>query len=238
MANRPFAVFDIDGTLIRWQLYHAIADQLVKAGHISPEDFRIIKDSRMAWKRREHSESFRAYEDRLVELYRQILEGLSYKVFNQAVDAVFDEYKDQAYTFTRDLIKQLKAKDYLLFAISGSQTEIVEKIAKYYGFDDFSGTVFLHSGDKFSGKVEAPLGKKHEVLQSMVVKHGATYKNSYAIGDSAGDMSMLELTENPIALNPEKKLFDVAKAKSWKIVIERKNMVYELESEDGRYYLA
>ena len=25
---RPFAVFDIDGTIIRWQLYHALADEL------------------------------------------------------------------------------------------------------------------------------------------------------------------------------------------------------------------
>ena len=35
--GRPFAVFDIDGTLIRWQLYHSIADTLARLGHIEPK---------------------------------------------------------------------------------------------------------------------------------------------------------------------------------------------------------
>jgi phosphoserine phosphatase len=45
------------------------------------------------------------------------------------------------------------------------------------------------------------------------------------------------LVENPIAFNPEKKLFDYAQGKNWKIVLERKNMVYELENKNGQYEL-
>ena len=61
---------------------------------------------------------------------------------------------------------------------------------------------------------------------------------SVAVGDSASDVSMMELVELPIALNPEKKLYEHAKKRSWKIVLERKNMVYELEATDGNYRLA
>jgi hypothetical protein len=32
-------------------------------------------------------------------------------------------------------------------------------------------------------------------------------------------------------------LYDVANEKGWKIVVERKNMYYELESKDGKYQL-
>ena len=35
--SRPFAVFDIDGTLIRWQLYHAVADDMAKQNIINPQ---------------------------------------------------------------------------------------------------------------------------------------------------------------------------------------------------------
>jgi phosphoserine phosphatase len=45
--NKKFAAFDIDGTLIRWQLYHAIADNLVKLGFIAPVKFQEIKDARI-----------------------------------------------------------------------------------------------------------------------------------------------------------------------------------------------
>ena len=41
--------------------------------------------------------------------------------FDEIVERVFEKYKDQVYRYTRDLIRELKSQDYLLFAISGSQ---------------------------------------------------------------------------------------------------------------------
>src|SRR5688572_7165795 len=133
MNNKPFAVFDLDGTLIRWQLYHAVADALAKRGHIDAKTYDEIRNARMLWKRRTHEESFKDYERRLVVAYEQLLTQLTVTQFAEAAQAVFEEYKDQAYTYTRSLIKDLKARRYLLFAISGSQTEIVDRIADYYG---------------------------------------------------------------------------------------------------------
>lgn len=237
-AQRSFAVFDIDGTLIRWQLYHAIADELAKKGHIDPRTHQKIKDSRMVWKNRVHGEAFDAYQGELVRLYEKLLLDLSVKKFNEAVESVFDEYKDQVYTYTRELIKQLKKDGYLLFAISGSQIEIVSKIAKYYGFDECVGSIYKHEGNKFTGAVTLHLGGKHLILQDLVNKHRATMTGSTAVGDSASDISMLEMVDSPVAFNPERKLFDVARSKGWRIVVERKNMVYELENSDGRYILA
>lgn len=237
-AQRPFAVFDIDGTLVRWQLYHAIADALAKNGHIDGLTHQKIKDARMVWKKRTHGEAFSAYQNELITVYEKLLLDLSYKDFNQAVKTVFDEYKDQVYIYSRNLIKKLKKDGYLLFAISGSQIEIVSKIAKYYGFDDCVGTIYSHEKDKFTGALTLHLGGKHLVLQELIEKHRASLTGSIAVGDSASDISMLEMAETPIAFNPEKKLFDCAKDKGWKIVVERKNIVYELESDDGRYILA
>ena len=236
--GRPFAVFDIDGTLIRWQLYHAIADALAKKGLIDTKTYSTIQDARMQWKKRTHGEAFSSYQSELVVAYEKLLLDLSYKQFSAAVASVFDEYKDQVYTYTRQLIKDLEKKGYLLFAISGSQIEIVSKIAKYYGFDDYVGTAYTHEGDRFTGAVSLHLGGKHLVLQELIKKYRAAMAGSMAVGDGASDISMLEMVELPIAFNPEKKLFDYAKAKGWKIVIERKNMVYELEKQDGRYILA
>lgn len=238
MSKRPFAVFDIDGTLIRWQLYHAIADALAKRGHIDAKTHQKIKDARMVWKRRTHGEAFSAYQTELVTVYEKLLLDLSVKQFNEAVQAVFDEYKDQVYIYIRELVKRLKKDGYLLFAISGSQIEIVSKIASYYDFDDCVGTIYAHEKDKFTGAVTIHLGGKHVVLEELIAKHHASLAGSVAVGDGASDISMLEMIETPIAFNPEKKLFDYAKGKGWKIVIERKNMVYELEKKDGRYVLA
>jgi HAD superfamily hydrolase (TIGR01490 family) len=234
---KKFAAFDIDGTLIRWQLYHALIDGLVKRGYIDPSDFPSVKESRMAWKNRGHIEAFKAYERELVAFYETNIKHLQANHFSQVVDDVFKEYKDQVYIYTRDLLKDLKSKDYLLFAISGSQIEIVQKIADYYGFDDYSGTSYLQEGGKFSGEVIFNAGDKDKVLKGLMKKHNASITGSMALGDSAGDIKMMDLVENPIAFNPEKKLFDYAQGKNWKVVLERKNMVYELENKNGQYEL-
>lgn len=235
--GRKFAVFDIDGTLIRWQLYHAIADNLVKLGFIAPVKFQEIKGARMAWKRREGEESFKDYETKLVKLYSDILSEITIEQFDKTAEAVFEEYKDQVYTYTRNLLRGLKEQGYILFAISGSQAEIIAKMAKYYGFGDFVARVDEQKDGKFTGKATTPIFNKDEVLKALVKKNDANFAGSIAVGDSASDIKMLELVDNPIAFNPEKTLFEHAKKQGWKIVIERKNMTYELEKIDGKYQL-
>ncbi len=236
MEKKPFAVFDIDGTLIRWQLYHAIADSLVKLGFIAPVKFQEIKEARMVWKRRENDESFKSYELKLVKLYGEILSEVTIDQFNQTADTVFEEYKDQVYTYTRKLLSDLKNNGYMLFAISGSQEQIIAKMSEYYGFDGFVARTDEQISGKFTGRAVTPIFNKDSVLKGLVKKYDADFKRSIAVGDSASDIKMLELVENPIAFNPEQVLFKHAKKKSWKIVIERKNVIYELE-KNGKYQL-
>jgi HAD superfamily hydrolase (TIGR01490 family) len=236
-GSRKFTVFDIDGTLIRWQLYHAIADNLVKLGFIAPVKFQAIRDARMGWKRRENSESYKRYELELVKAYVNILSEITYEQFQQTAEAVFNEYKDQVYAYTRDLLSQLKKDGYLLFAISGSQQEIVAKMAGYYGFDDFASRVDEHKDNRFTGDSTTPIFSKDKVLKQMAQKHGADFAGSIAVGDSATDIKMLELVEQPMAFNPDRDLFEHAKSKGWQIVLERKNMIYQMEMKDEKYQL-
>ena len=239
MTKRSFAVFDIDGTVIRWQLYHAMADELARMGHLNPKEFQKVRVARMLWKKRAHATSFEAYEQTLVTLIDKAITGIAVKDLEAACRAVMEEYKDQVYTYTRDLIRQLQRKNYLLFAISASQAQVVGPIAGYYGFDDFGGSQYEVKDGHFTGRKEILMSEaKPEFLKQLVAKHGADWKGSYAVGDSEGDIAMLKAVERPIAFNPTKKLFRQASEQGWKIVLERKNMVYELEYRDGSYVVA
>lgn len=236
--SRPFAVFDIDGTIIRWQLYHAIADSLAKTGHIDADLFRQAREARMEWKKRVGEDAFKEYEVTLVHIYDKALAKLTADDFMAAVRRVFDEYKQQTYTYTRDLIRELQAKNYLLFAISASQEEVVEMLAEYYGFDAWAGSKYPRRGAHFTGqKVPLKRDLKVKALQTFIERFNATTKGSIAVGDSDSDIPMLEAVERPIAFNPDKKLFQQAEKQGWKIVLERKNMIYELERKNGRYQL-
>jgi HAD superfamily hydrolase (TIGR01490 family) len=237
-AKRRFAVFDIDGTLIRWQLYHAVVDHLVKLGHLEAGEFEKIKIARLEWKIRSDKASFKTYEWEIIKAYEAALKKINPAQLNEAIDSVFSEYKDQVYIYTRQLITDLKGKDYLLFAISGSQSEIVDKIADYYGFESALGTIYEQKDNKFTGAKVFHAKDKAAALRSLVREYKLGMEGSLAIGDSQSDVKMLELVEQPIAFNPERELYEHAKAKGWKIVIERKNVVYELEKNGPTYLLA
>ena len=238
MAARPFAAFDIDGTVLRWQMYHALNDALVRQGSIDPAAFQPVRDARMNWKRRAADDAFRDYEGKMVEVFDSELAKLTLTEFTTAIDHVFTEYKDQVYTYTRDLLRVLQAQGYLLLAISGSPSLIVERFARYYGFDDFVATDYPVKDGRFVGTKQLSLGHKSEILAALIRKHKPATTNSLAIGDTFGDREMLAMTEQPIAFNPDKKLFQYAKKQGWKIVVERKNMIYKLEQRNGSYVLA
>jgi phosphoserine phosphatase len=110
-------------------------------------------------------------------------------------------------------------------------------MADYYGFDDHAATSFGVENGHFTGAKELSIGKKPELLSGLIKKHGASSEGSLGVGDSEGDISMLNTVEQPIAFNPSKKLFGHAQEQGWKIVLERKNVVYELRSENGKYVL-
>jgi len=234
---RSFAVFDIDGTIIRWQLYHALADELARRGQLDPIQFQKVRAARMNWKTR--TDSFTTYEMTLVNLVKVAITGISVTDLETACRSVLAEYKDQAYIYTRDLIKDLKAKNYLLFAISASQREIVGMLAEYYGFDDFGGSIYETKDGYFTGKSDVLMSdRKPLYLKELVKKHGAAQTGSIGVGDSESDIPMLSAVERPIAFNPTRKLFDHARQANWPIILERKNMVYRLESDNGTYQLA
>ena len=236
--QQRFAVFDIDGTLIRWQLYHAIVDRLAKSGHMSEETYAKVKSARMNWKQRNGLEAFRAYELELINAYEAMLQTLSVEDFQTAARDAFGEHKDQVYTYTRGLISNLKSQGYLLFAISASPSDIVAMVAQYHDFDDYVGTVYEQNEGHFTGNADVVANKKAAKLDELVTKHRVTFDNSIGVGDSDSDIEMLGKVGRPIAFNPTQKLFLYAPAAGWKIVVERKNMVYELEPEHDRYVLA
>ena len=238
MTERKFAVFDIDGTLIRWQLYHAVVDRLAKQNLLGKDAGSKLRQARMHWKQREHPEAFREYELELIAIYEEAFEHLSAQAFDRATQEIITEYGSQTYTYTRQLITRLKDQGYYLLAISGSHNELIEKICKQYGFDDWVGTSYERSNDRFTGNKSVASHNKKAVLGRLIEKHNLSLVDSLAIGDSGSDIAMLQIVEQPIAFNPDQKLYQAARQNGWKIVVERKNVVYELGVKDEQYTLA
>lgn len=235
--SRKFAVFDIDGTLLRWQLYHSSVNTLAKQGHLGKDAYRKLRAIRMKWKNREHPDAFKEYERFMVNLYDSAVVGLSVENIEEVAAQTVAEHKQQVYTYTRDLINNLKAEGYFLLAISGSQHEMIEEVAQYYGFDDWIGSTYEVKNGTFTGKKNIPSDNKAKHLQKLIDTHHLTLKESVGVGDTISDAPFLAMVETAIAFNPDQKLLKTAKEHGWNIVIERKNVIYELQKLDKHYEL-
>jgi HAD superfamily hydrolase (TIGR01490 family) len=234
--KKPFAAFDIDGTLFRSSLMVKFVRNAIDAGLFSPQTRDIYTESYNHWKNRA---SLHAYEDYIADTVKALLiaiKGKTTKQIDLIAKATMD-YHLQTYVYTRQLIKELKAT-HCIIAISGSNIEILKHFAPQYGFDVYHGTELEVVNGKYTGR-ENIVGhhKKNETLKDIIKQNNLIYKGSVAVGDTASDIVMLELAQNPIAFNPSYELFEHAKLHKWKMVLERKNMIYHLEFKDNGYQL-
>lgn len=236
-VTKPFAAFDIDGTLFRSGLYREVAFELVRMGAVPESILKKIADKENAWKQRAHGSAFAEFDQAVVDAFDKRLPRLKIAYFDLAAERVIKAHKDNVYVYTRDLVQELKKKGYFLIAISGSQLEVVEPFAQHYGFDTWVGQTFERGDEYFTGHIRKTHEGKGKHLQRLIKRHKLSTKDSIAVGDSIGDIEMLSLAERPIAFNPESNLYEIAEKNGWDIVIERKNLIYEMRKEYDQYRL-
>ncbi len=84
--------------------------------------------------------------------------------------------------------------------------------------------------DKFTGVVigEEVIEDKANIVKRVFAHEDVTPAGSIAVGDTEGDISMLESVSQPICFNPNKALYEYAQEMGWKVVVERKDVIYEL----------
>ncbi len=226
---RKVAIFDVDGTIFRSSLLIQLVDQLVLDGAFSEEVRAEYEKKRQKWLDREGD--YGAYIDAMVVSFRKHIKGMHYGALADAAERMVEMRWKQVYRYTRDLLPELKAKGYYLLAVSHSPKTVLDKFCPRLGFDKTYGMMYeIGPNDAFTGNVidEHIIFNKANIVRRAVEKENLTLKASIGVGDTESDVSFLELVEKPICFNPNSKLYKHAKRNGWKVVVERKDVIYEL----------
>jgi phosphoserine phosphatase len=166
----------------------------------------------------------------VVQVYEENVGGLKLADVMEVADRVLIFHKNRVYRYTRDLIKKYQ-KTHFLLAISLSPYHIVEPFARYWGFNKVYA-LFYEVDDQgmFTGSVDHKdlMMRKDKVLKRAVEKENLTLQGSIGVGDTESDATFLELVQRPIAFNPNSTLHEIAKRRGWEIVVERKDVVYNM----------
>ncbi len=229
MSKRRVAVFDVDGTIFRSSLLVQVVDQLIRDGVFPEETQALYAAQQEKWLDREGD--YEAYIMGVVKAFVQHIKGVPYDALGSAAETLVAAQWKHTYRYTRELLAELRAKGYFLLAVSHSPKPVLDKFCPRLGFDKVYGMMYeVGPTDRFTGEIldQHLIFNKANILKRAVEKEGLTLAHSVGVGDTESDIPFLELVAKPICFNPNKKLYAHAKRNDWKVVVERKDVVYEL----------
>lgn len=236
MANIA-AFFDIDGTIFRNSLMIEHFKKLVTFEVIDQSIWYLkVKKVYMEWEKRYGD--FEQYLEVLASVYLDELKGVKKDYIEYIAAHVINVNGDMVYKYSRDRIEWHKSQGHKVFFISGSPDFLVSKMAEKYDVTEYRGSIYkVDEDNRFTGEILRmwDSASKQKAIDELLEKYDVDLANSYAYGDTTGDLSMLNMMGNPIAINPNRELFLAIKnnerlSKKASIIVERKNIIYKLDS--------
>jgi len=232
------AFLDIDGTLYRGSLMIQHFKKLIKYEVLDPLVWHSqVKNTYDDWKKRHGL--YEDYLEELADIYINELKGMKISDLDFVNNKVIELSGDIVYRYTRHIVKYHLEKNHKVFFISGSPEFLVKKMAEKYGVTDYRGSKYmLDKNGLFNGNVVRmwKSNNKEKVLNNFVKEYNIDLSKSYSYGDTLGDYSMLKMTKNPVAFNPNYDLTKTIKSdpelkQKTQIVIERKDNIYRLNPD-------
>lgn len=216
------AIFDLDGTLISKEMlphmlkywknnnYPRLPFYKCFTGII----YKLIQYKMKAIDK----ESFRAGA---MNVFTRMFKDLSEDELDQYFTNVFNELINYTYLPAADELKELKSNEFETVILSGNYKPLVKKIADHYDFQHVIATElsFKDGYVDYSKKLDVVMGKNKLIkLNAYFYEMDIDWHNSTSYADSYYDIPILELTGNPVAVNPDEQLTDYANNNNWRII--------------------
>lgn len=229
------AFFDIDGTIFRNSLMIEHFKKLVTFEIIDEVIWHSkVKGPYREWEKRYGN--FEEYLEILAEVYLDELKGVDKQIVEFIAANVIERNGDMVYKYSRNMIKWHQEQGHKVFFISGSPDFLVKEMSEKYKADEYRGTTYcIDENNKFTGEIVRMWDSvsKERALSELIEKYDINLEESYAYGDTTGDLSMLKMMGNPVAINPNLELLNSIREDEQllnrsRVIVERKNVIYDL----------
>ena len=211
------AIFDLDNTLIGGDSDYLWGEFLVKNGYVDASEFKAQNDQFYA--------DYNAGCLDIVAYQRFALKPLG----QQSIETLNKWHAQFMQTFiepillpkAQALVDEHKANGDRVMIITATNTFVTEPIGLRYGISELLGTNGEIKNGRYTGEIEGvPTFQAGKVtrLNSWLAEHNETLEGSYFYSDSHNDLPLLEKVTNPVVVDGDEKLLEIAKAKGWKSI--------------------
>ncbi len=213
------AFFDLDKTVIARASMVAFAPSLQRAGLLSRRMLVRALAGQLIYMH------FGADEKRLAKVRSTALaltRGWEQAKVAAIVRATLEEVIEPiVYAEALDLIRTHREEGRLVVIVSASPEEIVSPLADYLGADVAIATrARLDDAGRYSGELDhyAYGPGKETAIRELAAERGIDLAASHAYSDSASDVPMLACVGNPVAVNPDRALLQIARQRDWHVM--------------------
>lgn len=209
---RSIAFFDIDNTMYEGFSYFGLLEKQVAEDLIEQ---RVLTDAKTSMQK--YKTNLQDYETTVVELidiYAAGLKGIAYDAILESTKQ-FYRTSNKFFSYVGPTIKELRSSHDIAI-VTGEPQFVAQAVGELFNTDTYYSTEFEVVDKVFTGAVTSYLASRHEkhnAIKHLMQGHGA--KNSFAFGDSEGDIEMLGAVEHAVCLNATDGLRAAAKEKGW-----------------------
>ena len=151
----------------------------------------------------------------------KILAGFSVEEMQALVgDAMEPVLRPLVYAEPLHLVQHHRARGERVYIVSATLQEIVDHIADDLGFDGAIGSTCEIVDGRYTGRsLRAAHGEgKARALRDLAGVDGLDLDASTAYSDSYSDVPFLEAVGHPVAVNPDRRLKSIARARAWPMI--------------------
>ena len=211
------AIFDLDNTLLAGDSDYLWGRFLVEQGIVDGDYYE-----------RENERFYQQYKAGELDIHEFLRFSLAPLRNNppERLHSLRDTFIEQRISplitdSARQLVEKHRRAGDKLMIITATNAFVTRPIADRFGIEALIATEPETLDGQFTGEVEGePSFREGKVtrLRQWLEANGADLRGSWFYSDSHNDLPLLEQVDNPVAVNPDDTLAEVAKTRQWPIL--------------------
>jgi len=150
---------------------------------------------------------------------RELIAGVPEKTIDRMGPEVMAAILPRVYPQMLDEVHDHQDAGRATFIVSAAGNGVVEALAQVLGMEGGIGTRYeVDSEGNFTGRLDGPFvygPGKVEAMEAFASRLDIDLAASYAYSDSVSDLPMLRAVGNPVVVNPDPPLAELAKQEGW-----------------------
>jgi HAD superfamily hydrolase (TIGR01490 family) len=214
--SRAAAFFDLDKTLMAGSSGMQFARVATRQGIVSRRLLASWAVEHLRYRLRGTTDERTA---EVLRVARDLICGVPAKTIERMSPEVMAAILPRVYPQMLDEVHDHQDAGRVTFIVSAAGNGVVEALAAVLGMEGGIGTRYEVGADgNFTGRFDGPFvygPGKVEAMEAFAAEHEIDLDASYAYSDSLSDLPMLRAVGNPVVVNPDPPLAEIAKQEGW-----------------------